>query len=97
MPGGSTLNGVSIAGKSFNSVSELINDLVPSKANFTWQGLGGFFSGMPKNFNLVRAGRHQGKPQPHLDLGIRYASSGHIQPALGKRFEPVANLPGTPW
>jgi len=38
MPAGATLNGVSIAGQSFNSVSELINDLVPARPTSPCRG-----------------------------------------------------------
>src|SRR5260370_40800068 len=40
MPAGLRLNGVSHAGKSVKSISEVSQDLVPSKAKFTLQRIG---------------------------------------------------------
>jgi len=97
MPAGSTLNGASIAGKSFNSVSELINDLVPSKANFTLQGLGnGFFSGNAKNFNLFAQDDIKVNRRLTFNLGIRYDFFGNPAGVQANALNSVASLPGTP-
>jgi outer membrane receptor protein involved in Fe transport len=97
MPAGSTINGVSIAGRPVNSLTELVNDLVPSKANFTLQGLGsGFFSGNSKNFSLFAQDDIKVSSRLTLNLGLRYDYFGNPAGVVNNALNSVASLPGTP-
>ena len=97
LPAGATINGVSIAGKAVNPLDELINDLVPSKANFTLQGLGnGFFSGNSKNFSFFAQDDIKVSRRLTLNLGVRYDFFGNPAGTKANALNAVADLPGTP-
>jgi hypothetical protein len=80
-----------------NSVEELVNDLVPTKANFTLQGLGsGFFSGNARNFNFFMQDDIKVNARLTLNLGLRYDFFGNPAGVKANALNSVADLPGTP-
>ena len=81
----------------YAALSELVNDLFPSKPNFTLQGLGsGFFSGNSKSFNLFVQDDIKVNPRLTLNLGLRYDFFGNPAGAKANALNAVASLPGTP-
>jgi outer membrane receptor protein involved in Fe transport len=81
----------------YTSVNQLINDDLPSKANFTLQGLGnGFFSGNAKNFDFFLQDDIKVTPRLTLNLGIRYDFFGNPAGTKANALNAVSNLPGTP-
>jgi hypothetical protein len=97
LPTGASLNGANLSGKQVNSLTELVNDLVPSKANFSLQGIGnGFFSGNSKNFSLFAQDDLKVSPRLTLNLGLRYDFFGNPAGVQANALNAVASLPGTP-
>lgn len=81
----------------YTSLNQLINDDLPSKANFTLQGLGnGFFSGNAKNFDLFMQDDIKVTPRLTLNLGMRYDFFGNPAGTKANALNAVSNLPGTP-
>jgi len=81
----------------YAALNELVNDLFPSKPNFTLQGLGsGFFSGNSKSFNLFVQDDVKINPRLTLNLGLRYDFFGNPDGAKANALNAVASLPGTP-
>ena len=81
----------------YTSLNQLINDQLPSKPNFTLQGLGnGFFSGNAKNFNSFMQDDIKVTPRLTLNLGIRYDFFGNPAGAKANALNSIADLPGTP-
>jgi hypothetical protein len=97
LPNGANLNGADLSQRQVNSMTELVNDLVPSKANFTLQGVGnGFFSGNSKNFSLFAQDDVKVSPRLTLNLGLRYDFFGNPAGVQANALNAVASLPGTP-
>jgi outer membrane receptor protein involved in Fe transport len=81
----------------YTSLNQLINDQLPSKPNFTLQGLGnGFFSGNAKNFDLFMQDDIKVTPRLTLNLGIRYDFFGNPAGVQANALNAIASLPGTP-
>jgi outer membrane receptor protein involved in Fe transport len=81
----------------YRSLSQLINDQLPNKPNFTLQGLGnGFFSGNAKNFNIFMQDDIKVTSRLTLNLGIRYDFFGNPAGVSANALNAVASLPGTP-
>src|SRR5215469_14344935 len=81
----------------YTSLNQLINDQLPSKPNFTLQGLGnGFFSGNAKNFDVFLQDDIKVTPRLTLNLGIRYDFFGNPAGAKANALNSIADLPGTP-
>ena len=81
----------------YTSLNQLINDQLPSKPNFTLQGLGsGFFSGNAKNFDFFMQDDVKVTSRLTLNLGIRYDFFGNPAGTKNNALNAVANLPGTP-
>jgi hypothetical protein len=81
----------------YTSLNQLINDQLPSKPNFTLQGLGsGFFSGNAKNFDLFMQDDVKVTSRLTLNLGLRYDFFGNPAGARANALNAVASLPGTP-
>jgi outer membrane receptor protein involved in Fe transport len=81
----------------YTSLNQLINDQLPSKPNFTLQGLGnGFFSGNAKNFDVFMQDDIKVTPRLTLNLGLRYDFFGNPAGAKANALNAVASLPGTP-
>lgn len=81
----------------YTSLNQLINDQLPSKPNFTLQGLGnGFFSGNAKNFDLFMQDDIKITPRLTLNLGIRYDFFGNPAGTNANALNAIASLPGTP-
>jgi outer membrane receptor protein involved in Fe transport len=81
----------------YTSLNQLINDQLPSKPNFTLQGLGnGFFSGNAKNFDLFVQDDVKVTSRLTLNLGLRYDFFGNPAGAKANALNAVASLPGTP-
>ena len=81
----------------YTSLSQLINDQLPSKPNFTLQGLGnGFFSGNAQNFDLFLQDDIKVTSRLTLNLGIRYDFFGNPAGAKANALNAIADLPGTP-
>jgi hypothetical protein len=75
----------------------LINDQLPSKPNFTLQGLGnGFFSGNAKNFDVFMQDDVKVTSRLTLNLGLRYDFFGNPAGTKANALNAVASLPGTP-
>jgi hypothetical protein len=83
--------------KKVNSLEALVNDLLPSKPNFTLQGLGnGFFSGNSKNFNLYAQDDIKLTSRLTLNLGLRYDFFGNPAGVKANALNSISSLPGTP-
>ena len=81
----------------YQSLSQLINDQLPAKPNFTLQGLGnGFFSGNAKNFDLYVQDDIKVTSRLTLNLGLRYDFFGNPAGTKANALNSIANLPGTP-
>lgn len=81
----------------YQSLSELINDQLPDKPNFTLQGLGnGFFSGNAKNFDFFLQDDIKVNRKLTLNLGVRYDFFGNPAGTKANALNSVASLPGTP-
>jgi outer membrane receptor protein involved in Fe transport len=81
----------------YTSLNQLINDQLPSKPNFTLQGLGsGFFSGNAKNFSFFMQDDVKVTPRLTLNLGLRYDFFGNPAGTKANALNAVASLPGTP-
>lgn len=81
----------------YQSLSQLINDQLPAKPNFTLQGLGnGFFSGNAKNFDLYVQDDIKLTSRLTLNLGLRYDFFGNPAGVKANALNSIANLPGTP-
>ena len=81
----------------YTSLNQLINDQLPSKPNFTLQGLGsGFFSGNAKNFSFFMQDDVKVTSRLTLNLGLRYDFFGNPAGAKANALNAVASLPGTP-
>lgn len=81
----------------YTSLNQLINDQLPSKPNFTLQGLGdGFFSGNAKNFDVFMQDDIKVTPRLTLNLGIRYDFFGNPAGTKANALNAIADLPGTP-
>src|SRR6266481_1082343 len=81
----------------YTSLNQLINDQLPSKPNFTLQGLGsGFFSGNAKNFSLFMQDDVKVTSRLTLNLGLRYDFFGNPAGTKANALNAVASLPGTP-
>jgi len=81
----------------YTSLSQLINDQLPSKPNFTLQGLGsGFFSGNAKNFDFFMQDDVKVTSRLTLNLGLRYDFFGNPAGTKANALNAVASLPGTP-
>jgi outer membrane receptor protein involved in Fe transport len=81
----------------YTSLNQLINDQLPSKPNFTLQGLGnGFFSGNAKNFDLFVQDDVKVTSRLTLNLGLRYDFFGNPAGTKANALNAVASLPGTP-
>jgi len=83
--------------KTVNSLEELVNDLLPSKPNFTLQGLGnGFFSGNAKNYDFYVQDDIKVTSRLTVNLGLRYDFFGNPAGTQANALNSIANLPGTP-
>jgi outer membrane receptor protein involved in Fe transport len=83
--------------RSINSLEELVNDFLPSKPNFTLQGLGnGFFSGNAKNYDFYLQDDIKVTSRLTLNLGLRYDFFGNPAGTKANALNSIANLPGTP-
>ena len=81
----------------YTSLNQLINDQLPSKPNFTLQGLGsGFFSGNAKNFSFFMQDDVKVTSRLTLNLGLRYDFFGNPAGTKANALNAVASLPGTP-
>lgn len=81
----------------YTSLNQLINDQLPSKPNFTLQGLGsGFFSGNAKNFSLFMQDDVKVTSRLTVNLGLRYDFFGNPAGTKNNALNAVASLPGTP-
>jgi len=81
----------------YTSLNQLVNDQLPSKPNFTLQGLGnGFFSGNAKNFDLFVQDDIKLTSRLTLNLGLRYDFFGNPAGTKANALNSIANLPGTP-
>ena len=81
----------------YTSLNQLINDQLPSKPNFTLQGLGnGFFSGNAKNFDVFMQDDIKVTSRLTLNLGIRYDFFGNPAGTKANALNSIASLPGTP-
>ncbi len=81
----------------YTSLNQLVNDQLPSKPNFTLQGLGnGFFSGNAKNFDLFVQDDIKVTPRLTLNVGLRYDFFGNPAGTQANALNAVASLPGTP-
>src|SRR6202022_2601700 len=81
----------------YSSLNELVNDRIPSKPNFTLQGLGsGFFSGNSRNFNFYFQDDIKVNSRLTLNLGIRYDFFGNPAGAKANALNAIASVPGTP-
>jgi len=81
----------------YTSLNQLINDQLPSKPNFTLQGLGnGFFSGNAKNFDFFMQDDVKVTSRLTLNLGLRYDFFGNPAGTKANALNAVADLPGTP-
>jgi outer membrane receptor protein involved in Fe transport len=81
----------------YQSLSQLVNDQLPAKPNFTLQGLGnGFFSGNAKNFDLYAQDDIKLTPRLTLNLGLRYDFFGNPAGTKANALNSISNLPGTP-
>ena len=81
----------------YTSLNQLINDQLPSKPNFTLQGLGnGFFSGNAKNFDVFMQDDVKVTSRLTLNLGLRYDFFGNPAGTKANALNAVASLPGTP-
>lgn len=81
----------------YTSLDQLVNDQLPSKPNFTLQGLGnGFFSGNAKNFDLFVQDDIKVTSRLTLNLGVRYDFFGNPAGTKANALNAIASLPGTP-
>ena len=81
----------------YTSLNQLINDQLPSKPNFTLQGLGnGFFSGNAKNFDVFMQDDVKVTSRLTLNLGLRYDFFGNPTGTKANALNAAASLPGTP-
>ena len=82
---------------SYASLNELINDLVPSNANATLQGIGdGSFAGNSKNYAMYIQDDIKVTPRLTVNLGLRYEFFGLPKDARQQARNAVSDLPGTP-
>src|SRR5215471_1057512 len=82
---------------SYQSLSELINDLVPSNANATLQGIGdGSFAGNSINYSMYIQDDIKVTPRLTVNLGLRYEFFGLPKDARKQALNSVSDLPGTP-
>jgi hypothetical protein len=81
----------------YTSLNQLVNDQLPSKPNFTLQGLGnGFFSGNAKNFDFFVQDDIKVTPRLTVNLGLRYDFFGNPAGTQANALNAPASLPGTP-
>ena len=81
----------------YASLSQLINDQVPSVSGASLQGVGnGYFSDNSKNFGLFFQDDIHVSRRVTLNLGIRYDFFGNPAGAKLNALNSIASVPGTP-
>ena len=86
-----------IQGANIGSLEELVDDLLPSKPNFTLQGLGnGFFSGNARNYDFFVQDDIKVTSRLTVNLGLRYDFFGNPAGTKANALNSISSLPGTP-